>query len=124
MKLSVLPFVAVLGIMLVANSCANFNGPAEGRQTAVACDTTNVSYARQIAPIIQQNCLSCHSAAVQTAGINLEGYNRVRFFANNTLLVGVSARQTGFIPMPPTGPIASCDMKLIRAWVNQGAQNN
>lgn len=124
MKRQFLQTAAALGFVMFASSCANFNGPAEGRQTAVLCDTTNVSYARQVLPILQQNCLSCHSNAARQAGVTLEGYTNVRFYANNTLLVGSTSREATFISMPPSGPIPACDMKLIRAWVNQGAQNN
>lgn len=117
--LALLIVLAVLGV-----SCANFSGPARGEVLMQSCDTANVSYSRTILPILQRNCLSCHSNAIRQAGISLEGYNNVLFYAENTLLVGSTSREPTFIPMPPTGPLSTCDMRLIRAWVNQGARNN
>jgi cytochrome c5 len=115
--------------------CESFNGPIRGEQRSstgtggsgsggVACDTVNVSYTKTILPLLEKHCLGCHAAAIRTAGVNLSGYNNVKFYAGNTLLVGVSSRQRGFVAMPPAGPISDCEMRVIRAWVEQGAKDN
>lgn len=121
-------FALVMGVLW---GCESFNGPIRGEKKADTgngggslCDTTNVSYTTTIQPLIEKNCLGCHAASIRTAGVNLSGYNNVKLYANNTLLVGVTSRQRGFVAMPPTGPITECETNLIRAWVAQGAKNN
>lgn len=116
----------LLASLVFAASCQNFSGPAKGekRVTVIPCDTLNVSYSKTIQPLLKENCYSCHSNAIQTVGVNLEGYSNVKIYADATLLVGVSSRLPGYAQMPPPGPLSDCNKSLIRAWVNQGAKNN
>lgn len=118
--------LAVTASLLVLAGCQNFSGPAKGEKKLVAdpCDTVNVSYAKTIQPLLKENCYSCHSNTLQTVGVNMEGYNNVKQYADATLLVGVTSRLPGYAEMPPPGPLSDCNMNLIRAWVYQGAKNN
>ncbi|MCU0427555.1 MAG: hypothetical protein MUF71_18225 [Candidatus Kapabacteria bacterium] len=118
--------VGALFVVTACDSLANFSGPAKGERRVVVeqCDTVNVSYSRTIQPLLQNNCYSCHSNAIQTVGVNLQGYENVKRFADATLLVGVTSRLPGYAEMPPPGPLSDCNKRIIRAWVNQGAKNN
>lgn len=110
----------------ITTGCQNFSGPAKGekRVTVEPCDTLNVSYARTIQPLLKSNCYSCHSNAIQTVGVNMEGYANVKLYADATLLVGVTSQLPGYAQMPQGGVLSDCNKNLIRAWVNQGAKNN
>ncbi|MDX1939772.1 MAG: cytochrome c [Saprospiraceae bacterium] len=89
------------------------------------CDAKNVTYSQTVTSIIQSNCLSCHSQNIQTAGINLEGYNNIKVYAQNGFLYGAISHAPGFTPMPFGGAkLSACDIQKIKAWIDAGALNN
>lgn len=93
-------------------------------QNAV-CDTTQVSFAQFVYPLIQNQCLSCHSAASASGSVVLEGYNNVKTYATNGKLYGVIAWNTGFSQMPKGGnKLDACSIKKINSWVKAGSLNN
>lgn len=86
------------------------------------CDTLNVSYTETVYPIIAENCISCHSDALQTAGISLEGYQNVKAQADNGNLLGVISHSPGYPNMPQGQPkLPECDIAQIRVWIENGA---
>ncbi len=89
------------------------------------CDSTNVTYAADILPVLQQNCYSCHQQPVSSGGVNLEGHSRVRTVATSGRLLGAITHASGFSPMPKNaGKLSDCDINKIRRWINQGALDN
>ena len=95
--------------------------PAQG----AACGTTPVSYANDVAPIIQGNCMQCHSAAANMGSVNLEGYTQLKSYAGNGKLYGVITHSTGFSPMPKnSGKMSDCNIAIIKRWIDDGAPNN
>lgn len=93
-----------------------------------SCDTTNVSYATNITPILSSSCLSCHAAAVYEnvgGGIDLSSYNAVRTVALNGRLYGSVSHSPDYQAMPQgLSQLPSCQIKQIKAWVDAGAPNN
>ncbi|GAA4828520.1 c-type cytochrome domain-containing protein [Algivirga pacifica] len=92
--------------------------------TAPDCDTTSLSYDLDIKPILQSNCLSCHSENTQRGGIDLSTEEKVLSVAQNTskgaegLLIGAITKTEGYSPMPPSGsPLSDCQVSKITAWV-------
>lgn len=89
------------------------------------CDTTNVSYANDISPIISDNCLSCHSLSIATAGIVLEEYTDVQPLAVAGRLVRAVEFNNPPKQMPFGGPkLPDCSIAKIRSWVREGALDN
>ena len=89
------------------------------------CDTTQVSYAMTIVPILQQNCYECHGLSAPISGIPLEGYAQIKTMVNAGRLIGAIRRQTGFSPMPQNGPaLPECMILKIEKWVAEGAPDN
>jgi len=89
------------------------------------CKTANMSFQTNIVPILEQNCYGCHSAAVNTANVSLEGYNNVLQYVNNGKLLGVIRHSAGYKPMPQNAPqLASCDIARIEQWIVDGIPNN
>lgn len=91
----------------------------------MACDTANVSYAEDIVPILTANCYVCHSQAINTANITLEGYQNLLEYVNNGRLLGAIKHEVGFSPMPKNAPkLVECNIEKIETWINAGAPNN
>lgn len=89
------------------------------------CDTMNVSYTGIVRPILDKYCIGCHGGSTPSKEINLMQYDQVRTVALDGRLHGVTARLTGYTPMPYNGDkLPDCEIKQLGAWANQGAQNN
>ena len=88
------------------------------------CDTTAVSYATVIVPILNQSCniSGCHDpAGASTSGFDFTVYNTLKRQGTNGNLVGDISWASGHNAMPKSGSkISDCDINKITAWVNQG----
>ncbi|MBN1987718.1 MAG: hypothetical protein JW761_15505 [Prolixibacteraceae bacterium] len=92
------------------------------------CDTSNVTYAQTVKPILTASCYSCHSVSNANSfgsGINLETYSELMIQINNGRLVGAISHSPGYTPMPQVGAkLDDCSIEKIKAWINEGAANN
>jgi mono/diheme cytochrome c family protein len=76
-------------------------------------------------PLLQSNCNGCHSQAALSGGVNLEGHNRVKIFADNGRLLGAVSHAAGFSPMPKGGSkLPDCEINKIKSWINAGSPDN
>jgi cytochrome c5 len=92
---------------------------------ATDCDTTNVTYAATVVPILQASCTGCHSGTSPSGGINLSTHASVAAVANNGKLYGSIARLSGFSAMPQGGnKLPDCQISQIRIWIDAGALDN
>ena len=89
------------------------------------CITTDISFSQDIVPIIQQHCYGCHSAAVNTANITLEGHVNMVKYAQNGRLIGAIKHQSGYIAMPQgEAMLSDCNIAKIEQWITDGKPNN
>lgn len=90
------------------------------------CDTSNVTYGKTIAPILQTNCTGCHSGSAPSGGgIDLSSYSSVLTQVNSGKLWGDINHFSGFNAMPLGGSmLSSCDLNKIHVWIRAGAPNN
>ncbi len=93
-----------------------------------SCNTTDVSFANIVTPILQLKCLSCHAAAVYVAvggGVDLSSYNAVKAQALNGRLFGSISHAASYIPMPQgVSQLPLCEINQIKSWIDAGAPNN
>lgn len=88
-------------------------------------DTTTVSFSAFVQPILQSQCVSCHSASNPSGSVDLSVYNAVKTSADNGKLVS-SIKQDGTASAMPQGA-AKLDATVINKidkWVKDGAVNN
>lgn len=121
--------VLMMGSVIVfsMSSCYKDNEEEFYQNWGTACDTANVSFSSAVVPILQSNCLGCHSAAAAAgsgAGIILEGH--AKFSTMNAALVVNSIKQNGQASAMPKGgnKLDNCSISKIEAWFSQGKQNN
>ncbi len=90
------------------------------------CDTSNVTFSGSIIPLLQNNCLSCHSnnyAASQGGNVRLQDYTDVT--ANKAKVWTSINRVPGVTPMPKGGAkLKECFIHQVELWINQGAPYN
>ena len=104
-------------------SCYYDNEEALYPTLSNACDTANVTFSGTIAPMLSNNCYSCHSNVNASfgAGIHLQAYSDVT--ANSAKIVA-AIKRTGPFPMPPGGKLDACSVSQFDIWVKNGMQNN
>ena len=94
--------------------------------TPGTCDTSHVTYASTIVPILQTNCTGCHSgSAAGGGGIDLSQYANVLVQVNSGKLWGDVKHLSGYNAMPlGGGSLSACDLSKINTWIKAGAPNN
>jgi ankyrin repeat protein len=87
-----------------------------------------VDFAKDVQPILRQNCVGCHGAAQQSSGFRLDRKSEVISrrgvlpgnVANSLLFFRITGNEYG-MQMPPTGPLKPEQIKTIKTWIEQGA---
>jgi len=89
------------------------------------CDTTNVTYEAKIAPIMENNCNSCHSGVSPNAGVITDNFDDLKTIADNGQLWGAVNHEPGYSPMPKNGEqLPDCELQQIRIWIDNGTPRN
>lgn len=118
------PYLALIiaGLFYVA-ACSNSKyADLVPKDTTNQCETANMSYARDIAPILQSNCTSCHTAGNSAgSGIVLDNYDDVKNYTQGELINRVNLPTSDGLFMPKGGSsIGSCNINKLTAWKDQG----
>jgi uncharacterized protein DUF1549/uncharacterized protein DUF1553/cytochrome c len=114
-------------------SQTNHAEAARSRQQAAVPRRPRVDFDRQIKPIIEKNCLECHSAEKRKGGLSLATYGDALDGGRNGAAIrpGESARSImvqrvlGRIePQMPKDedPLPPSTIALIRRWIDEGAR--
>jgi mono/diheme cytochrome c family protein len=110
-------------LVSLAFSCIKKDDAAVPGCTATPPST--ISYQKDVFPIIQQNCLSCHDATNHFGGIVIENYDQIALSGRSgELYNSIMISSNGKAYMPKGGRLMDCEIALIKAWVDQGAKNN
>lgn len=113
----------ILVMTISAVSC--FYDSEEDLYPFSECVTTDMSLQIHILPILERNCYACHSAAVNTGNITVEGHSELIKHVNSGKLLGAIRHESGFRPMPDALPkMNECDISKIEHWIADGAPNN
>lgn len=107
----------------IADGALNSNCPW------TTCDTTGtLTYTANVAPLIQINCVGCHNATNASGSVDLSSYTQVKYYSetlrNGTpIILGATKHISGFVPMPPSGMLSTCQIRTIELWISQGMIN-
>ena len=95
---------------------------------------SNVSFSKDIAPIFELKCVSCHGNGRLDAGLDLTVVSRfvdgrivVPTEPDNSVLVWTIEWLPGFPRMPPPSfsiPLTATQIKGVKTWIDEGAKNN
>ena len=110
--------VALFGVMAIADA-----------QTP---KTPAVSYYRDIEPILNASCVSCHQATMAAGGLRVDDPASVlQGGASGPAVIPGKAQRSLLYQrltvttdkrMPPAGTLTEEQLALIRAWINLGAK--
>ncbi len=100
--------------------------------------TDAVSFEKEILPVLQKNCLACHSASEKQGGLVLESPSAILKGGDNgpavvpgksadSLMLKLSAHQAEPVMPPADNDVAASNLTpaqlgLIRLWIDQGAK--
>ncbi len=91
---------------------------------------SKVDFARDVQPLFKQYCLGCHGPSQQMNGLRLderasvlkEGAHRVMPGSSETSLLYLRLVSSDYgLQMPPTGPLGDAQVRIVKAWIDQGA---
>jgi hypothetical protein len=127
MRMMLTGLMGVAGFFLLSSGCSKGSAgkPGDG---FIPCntDTSNLGYTRNVLPILQQYCYSCHgnSNTALSDGVNLEGtdsgYKEVKGWAVLGYVTGNVTYAPGYIGMPYNKPrLDTCEINTLIAWVDQ-----
>lgn len=115
-----------------------------GTSVRAAESGPKISFEKQILPIFQDHCVSCHGpggVGYISSSMDLRSYEGLKmgsvggiavipFHADRSPLLRYldanwHSNDKNALKMPPLGPeLSPTDLKLITDWINQGAKNN
>ena len=113
---------------------------AASAATLVACSSRDLSYSRDVQPILAKNCLECHAPGkegFEASGFDMSSYQSLmkggKFGAlvkpgdafTSALNMLVEGRANPSIRMPHSKEkLPDKDVETLKVWVNQGAKDN
>lgn len=111
-------FAASLGVVLCSSPAVAQTAPVK------------VDFARDIQPLLKQNCVKCHGAEKQSGGLRLDQRSSTmkpllrRVVAGSPENSMVYHRVIGEMgqPMPPTGDLKPDEVALLKRWIEEGAE--
>ena len=112
----------VLCLMILFTGCS-YDSVEE--LSGAVCKVENVSFSQDIVPILNNNCIACHSAFALQGDVNLEGHSEILKYALNGALLGSISYESGYIAMPSgASKLSDCNISQVAAWINAGSPNN
>jgi ankyrin repeat protein len=92
-----------------------------------------VDYKTDVQPLLAEKCYGCHGPDVQQSGLRLDlRQNALRGGDYGPVIIpGKSAESKlvrrvvdgdGSLQMPPTGPLTTEEVRILQAWIDQGAE--
>lgn len=122
------PLLKIFGftlISLIVSSCYYDNEEDLYPGLSGQCDTTGVTYAEVVAPILASNCNTCHNPSTASGDVILSTYEGLKTVVNSGIFRKAINHESGATPMPQNGnKLPACELLKIDAWINQGAPQN
>lgn len=99
------------------------------------CDTTTVSYNKDVKPVLQNNCYGCHgtTAIDSGGGLNLEDFSSLKQYLQygfrgdgvyGSKFYHCITHSQWAQAMPPGYMLDTCSLNKIKRWIDLGAANN
>jgi hypothetical protein len=129
-----LPRSFCLGALLITWALAFAPANAQEAKTLSASSKIQVDFVRNVLPIFQARCTSCHGSEVQMSGLRLDNQLSalkggksgrpaiVPGKSSESLLIRYVSGLDAKVVMPPTGErLQSGEISLLSQWIDQGA---
>jgi hypothetical protein len=101
------------------------------RMSTTAAQTTQVSFGKDVLPILEANCLKCHGSAMQLSKFNLSSQElALKGGATGAAIIPGNAEESKLYRlvagldkprMPMNGELPAAQIATIKNWIDQGA---
>jgi uncharacterized membrane protein len=126
------------GTRAASNPPANAATPAattaSGAPAATSAPAASgaVSFAKDILPILQSRCVSCHGGDRTSRGLDMTTYDKLIVGSQNGAVITASDANNSLLiqmiqqgKMPKNGPkVTPGQLQMLIDWINAGALNN
>lgn len=125
-SMKLIPIFSGLASVLMILAMENFAVPHEQIVAETGdCDTSKISFDKDIAPIFKESCKSCHSNFFPNGGLSLTSYEKIKEATQEKELLARIHHKPGVDPMPPDQPkLSDCKLAKIDQWVQAGFPEN
>ena len=119
---------AMVTLFLIFASCSSSNDDDMSGEGTMEDDDPMVmpmarNYEDDVKPLIESNCLSCHSnPPVNNAPMSLVTFDDVKNAVETRSLLARINSSTS--PMPPQGRLPAATRQIIEDWIDQGLPEN
>jgi uncharacterized membrane protein len=128
--LTAIALFLVTGFIIFQNSTTNIVIDTRPSETTVSVE--NVSYSRDIYPLVERRCIKCHSGDFPSEGLNLESYESLMSGSQNGQVIVAGDSNNSLLfekiksgEMPKRGSDLTAEqIQLIQQWIDEGALNN
>ncbi len=117
-------FCTVIAAILIAGTQAScYKDSKEALYPSNACDTTNITWNKDIKTIVSNSCAlsGCHDASTASGSYALNTFAGVKQIANNGRFIAVI--ENGSMPKG-SSKLDDCTINKVRRWINTGALEN
>ena len=118
--------ISIVAIFLVSAYAILRFGPTG------AAPASEVSYARDVRPILESRCASCHMGEFVSAGLDMNTYDSLMQGSDNGPVIDPGDAKHSLLiekvtegKMPKRGPkLTPAQIQIITNWIDAGAPNN
>ena len=127
------PLIPILiTVFLVSAYVILQNSPTKAASHVDTTPRTDISYSKDVRPILESRCSTCHMGEFTSKNLHMETYESLMAGSQNgPVIVAGSARESLLAQkiskgeMPKRGPkLTPEQVQIIIDWINAGAQNN
>ena len=139
-KLAVFALMAMAAWLISACGSTNQQSNPVNQATSVATLSSNsqsgasaeVSFSKDISPILESSCVKCHGVEKVSRGLDLTSYDKaIKGSVRGAVILPGDADNSTLVKlvvdgkMPKQGAkLNQSQIDLIKAWISQGAPNN
>jgi len=105
--------IAILFSSCYNDSRENLNPQLPTNDTTLACDTSSITYTKDIQPILSSSCTGCHGTGSANHALNSFADAKSH---NDNIITRIS---DGSMPQN-SSPLSACKINKFKAWKNQG----
>lgn len=122
MKKLLIPFSFLLSLVIIG--CAKDKTPEPTPVVVDICDSIPKSFATDVQPIFNDNCVVCHNSSNNQAnGQSWETHAEIS--ANIESILTAINHESGKTPMPyQSAKLSDSLIQVIECWAADGAQDN